>query len=73
MRSHDLAPLLARLALCFLALAAGTALARYTDIARHDLTKLTPLSASYARLRASVRYTGSPSSVARASRLLRAP
>lgn len=68
-----------RLGLCFAAVGAGIALARYTDIARHDLTRRATErnerneQVAYDRLRASVRYTGSPSATARASRLLRAP
>ena len=77
---------------CALALGLGVATARYTDIARRDLTvavppveahdlsprepaveRLEPGLTGAQRLRASVRYTGKPSSSARASRLLRAP
>jgi len=73
MRSTDpVLQLCARIALCLAALAAGALAARFTNIARHDLTRMGE-SASYSSLRASVRYTGSPSSAARASRLLRAP
>jgi hypothetical protein len=71
---------LIRVVLCSLALALGIATARFTDIARRDLTR-EPSGASVHEveptpaqsLRASVRYTGKPSSSARASRLLRAP
>lgn len=63
---------LVRLVLCSFALALGAATARFTDIARRDLTR-EPAETDAQSLRASVRNTGKPSSSARASRLLRAP
>jgi hypothetical protein len=65
-----------RLSLCAMALALGAALGRYSNVAKHDLTRgFTPrVTAGAAQhLRASVRYTGRPSAAARTSRLLRAP
>src|SRR4051812_9093665 len=78
-RARPLDGWLACLFLCSLALALGVVTARYTDIARRDLTRAPPRARFEPEpgfdqsLRASVRYTGSPSSSARASRLLRAP
>lgn len=71
MRTHrSAAETFVRIALCLFALGAGALAGRYSDIARHDRTRIAPGAHN---LRASVRYTGSPSSAARASRLLRAP
>ena len=71
-RSSQATGLALRLTLCATAFALGAALARYSNVARHDLTRSIEVVATQP-LRASVRYTGRPSSAARTSRLLRAP
>ncbi len=78
MNVHTHAQALAlRLLICATGFALGASLGRFTDVSKHDLTRaLVPRAPVYVRaqaLRASVRYTGKPSSSARTSRLLRAP
>jgi hypothetical protein len=71
MHRHTHGCLALRLSLCATAFALGAALARYSNVARHDLTRSLDVIAAQ-HLRASVRYTGRPSAAARTSRLLRA-